>query len=102
MHTIEAGEARIHRAFEYLHKMCVTQDAKDSLTLFQYQYADLMRMPELRKMAPIVLGGGRQAEKENGGALVEEGGELGMSESRKMSFMDRLLGRQKRRSLVLV
>ncbi len=99
MHTIEAGEARIFRAFAHLRTFCATQEAKDSLTIFQYAYADMMAMPELGRAAPIVLGGSSGAGEDG---PEDAGSSLGMSETRKISFMDRLLGRQKRRSLVLV
>jgi hypothetical protein len=101
MHTLEASDARIYRAFEYLHTMCATAEAKDSLTLFQYQYADMMKMPELRKMAPIVLGSGGSKDSVAVGAGTEGSAAVGMSESRRMTFVNRLLGRPKRRSLVL-
>ena len=100
MHTPEASTARIHRAFEHLHSLCVEPAAKESLTRFQCQYAEVMGMPELRRMAPIVLGSASGSEAGGGGR--DEEAAMGMSETRKMEFMDRLLGRQKRRSLVMV
>lgn len=98
MYSADATYARVVRAFESLHGWCRTQPAKDSLTFFQCQYADLMKIPELRKLAPIVLGSSMSEGKEESG-FAAAGGEGGISESRKLSFMDRLLGRPKRKSL---
>ena len=96
MHCPEATTARLRRALEHLHDLCVTQEAEDSLVVFQLQYASMMKNPDLSR--PIVLnatGKGQAAEAAPGGNAAS------MSEVRKVSFMDLLLGRQKRRSLVL-
>lgn len=80
------------------------------MRMFQRQFAVMMNAPELRPrlslageardaIAGRVTGG---AVKVTGAASVDDGGVAGMSENRKVSFMDRLLGRQKRRSFVLV
>ncbi|KAK5169880.1 uncharacterized protein LTR77_005858 [Saxophila tyrrhenica] len=100
MHTPEASTARIHRAFDHLSSLCVSQEAKESLARFQCQYAEVMKLPELRKVVPIVLGSSSSLGRET--EVVDEEAALGMGEMRKISFMDRLLGRQKRRSLVMV
>ena len=100
MHTPEAGLARTKRALDLLGALCTTPEAKESLRDFQAVYARQSGLPELAPPKPptrtIVLG---SAKDEEGDA--SEAGEKSMSENRKASFMDRLLGRQKRRSLVL-
>ncbi|KAF2487995.1 hypothetical protein BDY17DRAFT_320503 [Neohortaea acidophila] len=92
MHTPEANVARLRRAFEELYNLCISQDARDSLAVFQLQYANVMGLEGLAR--PIRL----NAPKRDQDRDVIMGG---MSEERKASFMDRLLGRQKRRSLIL-
>lgn len=99
MHTPEASTARLRRAFEYLHSLCVTPEARQSLEAFQRVFAVVMKVPELGR--PIVLSSAPSLEEGGGSSdgQIEAGGS--MSEVRKVSFMDRLLGRQKRKSLVL-
>ncbi|KAK3691319.1 hypothetical protein LTR37_018680 [Vermiconidia calcicola] len=83
LHAPEATTARLRRAFEYLHSQCGSQEAQESLGHFQVQYAAVVKLPELaRCVPPIRLGGG---------GTVSEG--MGVSEGRKASFMERLLGR---------
>lgn len=100
MHTPEASTARIKRALDHLSELCVTPDAKESLLQFQALYARQSGLPELappkQPTRTIVLG----SIKDDGGA-ADQSGDKSTSENRKASFMDRLLGRQKRRSLVL-
>jgi len=78
--------------------------AKESLRQFRVRYAAAIGCPELT--GPITLdppvGVLNSSTGPDGEMIVEPGsGSGGMSEGRKVSFMDRLLGRQKRRSLVL-
>lgn len=102
MHTPDANMRRMRRALEHLHSLCVTSEARESLVVFQLQLAAIQNNAELGK--PVVSAGaasgeklivlGRKREK------ADEGVGAGVSEQRKVSFMDRLLGRN-RRSLVL-
>lgn len=100
MHTPEASTARIKRAMDHLADLCISPEARESLLQFQAMYARQSGLPELAPPKPptrtIVLGSVKDEDRE-----VLEGGDKSASESRKASFMDRLLGRQKRRSLVL-
>lgn len=100
MHTPEASTARLKRALDHLNTLCATQEARDSLYAFQAQFAGMMHLPELRPPKLVLHLG----DSNRGGSTAEEGaGAATMSETRKASFMDRLLGRGqgKRRSLVL-
>ncbi|RMY56168.1 hypothetical protein D0863_13073 [Hortaea werneckii] len=103
MHTPDANTRRMRRALEYLHSLCMTQEARESFVVFQLQFAALQGCPELgkplalsvpeRKIVMSCRGDGAGGE----GGL---GGETGLiSEKRERTFMDRLLGRA-RRSLV--
>lgn len=100
MHTPEASTARLKRALDHLNTVCMTQEAIDSLYSFQGQFSHIMHLPEL-KPPKVVLHLGDS--KQGGGAMEQSEGAATMSESRKASFMDRLLGRggQKQRSLIL-
>ena len=101
MHLPEANTARLRKAFEYLYSLCTTSEAKDSLMLFQGQFAAVWKLPELA--VDVTRGSGRNTIVLGSRSTAVEGEALTMSESRKVSFMDRLLGRQtKRRSSVLV
>ena len=97
MHTPEASTARFKRALDHLNTLCATQEARDSLYAFQTQSSGMMHLPELRPPKLVLhLGDSNNTTQEGAGVAM-------MSESRKASFMDRLLGRGqgKRRSLVM-
>lgn len=101
MHTPEANLRRMRRALEHLHGLCVTSEARESFVVFQLQLAAMQNNAELGK--PVTSAGTASGEKlivlsRKGEEL--EGAGTGVSEQRKVSFMDRLLGRN-RRSLVL-
>ena len=96
--------ARLRRAFETLHELCETAEARRSLAGFRLRFAAVMG----REVGELGCGGGGVGGvicldgPGVGGGEVGVGGVGGMSESRKLSFMDRLLGRQgKRRSHVI-
>ena len=99
MHTPEATTARNKRALDHLTELCVTSEARESLLQFQAAYARQLGQPDLappkRPTRTIVLG----SLKDDLGEAVGDG-DKSASDSRKTSFIDRLLGRQKRRSLV--
>lgn len=100
MHTSEATTARIKRALDHLSELCITPEARESLLQFQAQYARQSGLPELAPPKPptrtIVLGSVKSDDFTAG-----DRADKSPSEIRKASFMDRLLGRQKRRSLAL-
>ena len=105
MHTPEASIARLHKALEFLEECCTTAEARESLRFFRGTFAVGMKLPELKPRLGAGIGvenggGGGGASGASGGG--EDSAMATMSENRKVSFMDRLLGRQKRRSLVLV
>jgi hypothetical protein len=102
MHTAEASAARFKRALEELQTRCATAQARDGLFAFQTQFASMVNLPELRPPKVVLhLGDSLHADERLGAGEGRDGG--GMSENRKASFMDRLLGRGQgtRRSLVL-
>lgn len=104
LHTTEATTLRLRLAFTTLESECMTPAAKESLRQFRVRYAAAIGCPELT--GPIALdppmGVMNSGTGANGEAMAEpEDGNGGISEGRKVSFMDRLLGRQKRRNLVL-
>ena len=104
LHTTEATTLRLRLAFTTLESECMMPAAKESLRQFRVRYAAAIGCPELT--GPITLdppvGVLNSSTGPDGEMIVEPGsGSGGMSEGRKVSFMDRLLGRQKRRSLVL-
>ncbi|KAK3703687.1 hypothetical protein LTR37_014265 [Vermiconidia calcicola] len=92
LHAPEATTARLRRAFEYLHSQCGSQEAQESLGHFQVQYAANLKVPELARycVPPIRLGGGKVTTEGNG-----------MSQGRKASFMERLLGKGGRGGVVV-
>ncbi|KAI6907363.1 hypothetical protein KC318_g7421 [Hortaea werneckii] len=103
MHTPDANTRRMRRAMEYLHGLCMTQEARESFVVFQLQFAALQGCPELGK--PLALSVPERkivmsCRGDGEGRDGDLGGESGlMSEKRERTFMDRLLGRA-RRSLV--
>lgn len=100
MHTPEASTARLKRAFEELNSRCATQEAREGLFAFQTQFAGSMNLPELRPPKLVLHLG--NPDRFDGGVGSDDASAGGISEGRKASFMDRLLGRQgKRRSLVM-
>lgn len=103
MHTPEANMRRMRRALEELYGLCGSVEARESLGVFQREIAGVSGCAELgrpvggegRGLVRLTMAAGTSGEGWDGGA--EE--EVRMSEMRKVSFMDRLLGRS-RRSLV--
>ncbi|KAI7463617.1 hypothetical protein KC351_g15813 [Hortaea werneckii] len=103
MHTPDANIRRMRRALEYLHSLCMTQEARESFVVFQLQFAALQGCPELGKPLALSVPERKIVMSCRGDGAAGEGGFGGgsglMSEKRERTFMDRLLGRA-RRSLV--
>ncbi|KAI7396388.1 hypothetical protein KC336_g15710 [Hortaea werneckii] len=103
MHTPDANTRRMRRALEYLHSLCMTQEARESFVVFQLQSAALQGYPELGKPLALSVPERKIVMSCRGDGAGGEGGLGGgsglMSEKRERTFMDRLLGRA-RRSLV--
>ncbi|KAK0925371.1 hypothetical protein LTR91_007988 [Friedmanniomyces endolithicus] len=101
MHSVEANTRRMRRALERLHGLCATPEARESLVVFQLQFAAMQGLPELGRPLQlnlperkIVLNAARGGSEEERGVSEEIGD--GVAEKRKGSFMDRLLGRSRR------
>ncbi|KAK1057046.1 hypothetical protein LTR74_014435 [Friedmanniomyces endolithicus] len=102
MHSAEANTRRMRRALERLHGLCATAEARESLVVFQLQFAAMQGLPELGRPLQlnlperkIVLNAARGGSEEGRG----EGEGVGVgdtAEKRKGSFMNRLLGRSRR------
>ncbi|KAK1823760.1 hypothetical protein LTR12_001715 [Friedmanniomyces endolithicus] len=100
MHSVEANTRRMRRALEGLQSLCATPEARESLVVFQLQFAAMQGLPELGRPLQlnlperkIVLNAARGgSEEERGGSEAGDG----VAEKRKGSFMDRLLGRSRR------
>ncbi|KAK0258197.1 hypothetical protein B0A54_00220 [Friedmanniomyces endolithicus] len=101
MHSVEANTRRMRRALERLHGLCATPEARESLVVFQLQFAAMQGLPELGRPLQlnlperkIVLNAARGGSEEERGVSEEIGD--GVADKRKGSFMDRLLGRSRR------
>jgi hypothetical protein len=101
-----ANTARMRRALEHLHSICVTEEARDSFVRFQTQYASVQNLPELARpittSKPIVLNKSLNAVAQVTGSRVGTGPLMGngntpKSESRKISLFNRMLGRREKR-----
>lgn len=105
-HSLAANTARMRRALEHLHSLCVTDEARESFVRFQIQYASVQNLPELghpiRVNRPIPLSKPAKATPQvnesgvNRGPLLN-GGNTPKSESRKTSLFNRMLGRREKR-----
>jgi hypothetical protein len=105
-HSVTANTARMRRAMEYLHSVCVTEEARDSFVRFQIQYASVQNMPELSR--PITTSKPINLSKSLNAAPLVTASTLGMgpvkgnnntpkSEGRKISLFNRMLGRREKR-----
>ncbi len=104
MHSVEANTRRMRRALERLHGLCATPEARESLVVFQLQFAAMQGLPELgrplqlnlpeRKIVLNAARGGSEEERGEGEGVGVGVGDT--AEKRKGSFMDRLLGRSRR------
>ncbi|KAF2167005.1 hypothetical protein M409DRAFT_54224 [Zasmidium cellare ATCC 36951] len=96
MHTPAANTARMRRAVERLYFQCANDEARESFLKWQKQLAVALSLPELAR--PVV---GKSCALE---MSLREGGQQGngsspgmpLSAGRKISFMDRLLGRRQK------
>jgi len=107
MHTPEANSKRMRRALESLHSLCATADARTSLVVFQQHLASIQNDPELSRpmqlRVPERMAGPGSADREQSVeseastlAASASSASMAMSEVRKASFMDRLLGRRRK------
>ncbi|UJO19830.1 uncharacterized protein CLAFUR5_10006 [Fulvia fulva] len=92
IHTPDANCARMRRAIELLHSQCATDEAKRSFYVWQKQLAVALQTPELAK--PVA--GARHCQLEM--SLKDHSSSPGspFGSGRKVSFLDRLLGRKER------
>lgn len=90
MHSAEAITGRMRPALVELHGYCTTEAARESFGVFQLQYAALQNNPVLGQ--PIAIPRSKARET----VVVGEDCSASMSRERKMSFMERLLGRSRR------
>nr|POF04280.1 hypothetical protein CFP56_22035 [Quercus suber] len=81
MHTPEMTTQRRRRAIEHLYKLCTTVEARDSFVQFQWQLAAAQHEPDLAR--PV------QSDRTELG----DGARFIHGVARKVTFMDRLLGR---------
>jgi hypothetical protein len=106
-HSPATNTARLRRALEHLHSLCVTDEARESFERFQMDFAAMQHLPELgrpikaRKPEPTIEpaintvphAGGLEFERTS---TVITGG-TAKSGARKMSLLDRMLGRREKR-----
>lgn len=93
-----AKVARVRSALEQLHKHCKTEEAKESLVAFQLQYASLNNVPDLVKpMSKSSISASQFAENSE---PVTSHSTATVPTTRKMSFVSRLLGRDRRGTVV--
>lgn len=95
LYTPAATEARMRRAVKYLHSECATDEARQSFYKWQQSLKDALNAPELRK--PV---GGKSCALQMSLSEVLRTSETNgygtppLSAGRKISFMDRLLGKK--------
>ena len=100
MHSLDASTKRMRRALEYLHGCCTTSEARESFVVFQLQFAALQNNAELSRPIQVTMPARKSSRKDREQSVGSEVGSVGsMGAVRKMSFMDRLLGRSKRSSI---
>ena len=105
-HSLAANTAHMRRALEHLHSICVTEEARDSFVRFQIRYASVQNLPELSRpittSKPINLSKSLDAAPPAtastvGMGPVVHGNNTPKSESRKISLLNRMLGRREKR-----
>lgn len=110
LHRPAANTARLRRALEHLHSQCVTEEARESFVRFQLQFASLHSLPELSRpfktnrkpMAVLTARPGNVESRdtdsgEHGKSSEAEGSSAIKSGLRKISILDRMLGRREKR-----
>jgi hypothetical protein len=105
-HSVTANTARMRRAIEHLHSVCVTEEARDSFVKFQIQYASVQNLPELGRpittSKPIILSKSLNVAPPGTASTFATAPLMGngnppKSESRKISILYRMLGRREKR-----
>lgn len=108
LYTPSANIARLRRALEHLHSQCVTNEARDSFSRFQFQFASMQNLPELARpikvRKPVATTTKFAAARENASGVEKpselEAGDSVKSGLRKISIFDRMLGRREKRGSV--
>ncbi|KAK4493655.1 hypothetical protein PRZ48_014840 [Zasmidium cellare] len=95
MHTPAANTARMRRAVEHLYYQCGNDEARESFLKWQKQLAVALSLPELAR--PVVARGCalEMSLREDSPQTGSSPG-MPLSAGRKISFMDRLLGRRQK------
>lgn len=104
MHSAEADLKRMLRALEHLHSLCSTSQALHSFISFQLQLASIKNLPELAKpihSANSVIVLNREEREQSTTSDLSSPQSVStriekLSDGRKSTFMDRLLGRAAR------
>jgi hypothetical protein len=107
-HSPATNTARLRRALEHLHSLCVTDEARESFVRFQMNFASMQHLPELsrpikpRNLAPPIEPVPVRSSSYAGDLEVERNsavvvGGAAKSGARKMSLLDRMLGRRENR-----
>ncbi|KAF2210217.1 hypothetical protein CERZMDRAFT_99630 [Cercospora zeae-maydis SCOH1-5] len=92
MHTTEASHRRMRKAIQHLHSLCVTAEAERSFFVWQKAVAGALAIPELARSVPATESRTCALEM----SLRSDESFTPPSETRKMNFMDRLLGRRQK------
>jgi hypothetical protein len=105
-HSLAAHTERMRRALEHLHSVCVTEEARDSFVRFQMQYASSQNLPELSRPIlarwPMPAANASKSVPQDIGIAVGGGPPLSemnspKSGNRKISLLNRMLGRREKR-----
>lgn len=96
LHTPAANTARMRRAVEHLYYQCGNDEARESFLKWQKQLAVALSLPELARPIGAKNCALEMSLKEEGHQGSSPGGGLTLSAGRKISFMDRLLGRRQK------
>jgi hypothetical protein len=105
-HSLAAHTERIRRALEHLHSICVTDEARDSFVRFQMQYASSQNLPELSRPIQarwsIAAANASKSVPQDiglaiGGGSPKTEGNIPKSGNRKISLLNRMLGRREKR-----
>ncbi|KAM3421472.1 hypothetical protein BST61_g1865 [Cercospora zeina] len=92
MHTTAASHRRMRKAIQHLHSLCVTAEAEQSFFVWQQAVAGALAIPELARSVPVTESRTCALEM----SLRSDESFTPPSETRKLNFMDRLLGRRQK------